>query len=272
MYDITEHRTLERLLQETNVELERQVAARTIELTVALEELRRADQLKDEFMAAVSHELRTPLTGVLGIAEALQEQYAGPLNERQLHYVHSIQESGAHLLSLVNSILHYTALMGGNVTARQEPCNLDELSAIAVRAVRPNAEKKGLTVELSVVPPDLSILSDGNGIIQVLKELLENAVKFTPDDGRVGLEIRDEDLNEGVRLTVWDTGIGIAPEQQATIFQPFLQGDARLARTYEGLGLGLAYARRMVELLGGSIKVESELGTGSRFIVTLPCG
>ncbi|MBK8046623.1 MAG: DUF4118 domain-containing protein [Anaerolineales bacterium] len=160
VYDLTEHRTLERMLTESNAALEDQVAVRTVELTAALERLAQANQAKDEFMAAVSHELRTPLTGVLGLSEALQEQIIGPLNERQLRYVRSIRESGDHLLTLVNSILHYTALVGGNVTIRHERCNLGEIASTAVRTIRVSAEKKGLAVALDVDPPDLTVISD----------------------------------------------------------------------------------------------------------------
>lgn len=269
LHDLTEHRTLERLLQQTNASLEQQVAARTTELMGALADLQRANQLKDEFLAAVSHELRTPLTAVLGMAEVLQAQHAGPLNERQQHYVSTIDVSGKRLLGLVNELLQYTALLGGKVVLRQGLQRLEKLGAAAVHAVRPHVEKKELRVELTIDPPDLEIVSDGAAIVQVLKGLLDNAAKFTTAGGRIGLDIRSVD-GAAVRLTVWDTGIGMPAELQGRLFQPFIQADARLARAYDGLGLGLALAQRMVELLGGSIDVESAPGEGSRFCVTLP--
>ena len=268
--DITEYRALARMLQNSNAELEARVAVRTAQLAAAMQELTRAAQVKDEFMSAVSHELRTPLTGVLGMAEALELQYAGPLNERQLRYVHTIHNSGNRLLALINRILHYTALVGGKVTVQRDTCYLGELGANAVRAARPPAEAKGQTLQFSIDPPELTIISDSDGIAHVLEQLLDNAVKFTPAGGQVGLAIQGDDAAGCVRLVVWDTGIGISAAQQSAIFQPFVQVDASLARQYEGIGLGLPFVQRMVDLLGGTITVESALGHGSRFTVTLP--
>ena len=136
--------------------------------------------------------------------------------------------------------------------------------------MHPRAEKKEQTVEFSIEPAGLTIVSDGDGIIQMLQQLLDNAVKFTPNGGRIGLHVRGDVDEESVNLVVWDTGIGITDEQRATIFQPFVQADAALSRKYEGIGLGLAYVQRMVELLGGAITLESTPGAGSRFTVTLP--
>jgi signal transduction histidine kinase len=156
------------------------------------------------------------------------------------------------------------------VNLHHESCRLDELGAIAVRSVRSSADQKAQSVEFNIEPAGLTIVSDADGIIQSLQQLLNNAVKFTPVDGRIGLDVRKVFDQNAVQLVVWDTGIGISPEQQAVIFQPFVQGDAALSRKYTGMGLGLAYAQRMVELLGGSITLESTLGQGSRFTITLP--
>lgn len=268
--DITAHRALARMLQASNSELEERVAARTAELGAALAEVQRAAQLKDEFLAAVSHELRTPLTGVLGMADALEMQNRGRLNEHQLRAVQHIQASGQRLLALVNSILRYTRLMGSAVTLAQEPCGLADLCARSAQAARTLAAQKEQSLTVSVAPPALTVMSDADVIEQVLRQLLDNAVKFTPPGGQIGLEASASDGGAAVRLTVWDTGIGIAPEQQEQIFQPFVQGDSSLTRQHQGVGLGLALVRRSVELLGGAITLESELGQGSRFTVTLP--
>jgi PAS domain S-box-containing protein len=268
--DITAHRALARMLQASNSELEQRVAARTAELGGALKDLQRAAQLKDEFMAAVSHELRTPLIGVLGMADALEMQNRGPLNEHQLRAVQHIQSGGQRLLALVNSILRYTNLMGSAVTLQHEPCVLADLYARSVQSARRLAAQKEQTLTVSVTPPTLAIASDADAIEQMLGQLLDNAVKFTPPGGAIGLEAFVTNDGEAVRLTVWDTGIGIAPEQQQQIFEPFVQGDSSLARQYLGVGLGLALVRRTVELLDGAITLESEPGQGSRFTVTLP--
>jgi signal transduction histidine kinase len=206
----------------------------------------------------------------LAMAEALEMQFSGQLNDKQMQYAQAIRENGNRLMAMINSILYYTGLMAGKIKLQREPCMLAELCAIAVHAVRDHATRKRQTVAFSVEPAGLAIMSDAAGIIQTIQRLLNNAIKFTPVDGRIGLEVRKDGNEDIVRMVVWDTGVGIAPEQYETIFQPFVQGDGSLTRQFEGVGLGLAYVRRMVELLGGTIIVESALGEGSRFTVTLP--
>jgi PAS domain S-box-containing protein len=269
-HDITEHRALEQLLQGTNAMLEQRVRTRTAELATALAELEHAAQLKDEFMAAMNHELRTPLTGVLAMTESLELQVAGTLTDRQLRYVHGIHTSGDRLLQLVDSILRYTALQGSKVTLQHQPCRLSEIGAFVVGTVRSRAEEKGLSVVLRTDLAVPVIHSDSDGIIQVLQQLLDNAIKFTPAGGKIGLDIGHTEGSDTAQLVVWDTGIGINAGQYETIFQPFVQADRSLARRYEGTGLGLAYVWRIVELLRGTVSVESTVGAGSRFIVTLP--
>ena len=257
-------------VQNANAILEERVAERTAQLATALREIEMASRLKDEFMAAVSHELRTPLTGVLGIAETLEMQIPGPLNERQLRSVRSIRASGNRLLEIVNSILRYIAVAAGKLTLRAEPCRLGDLADAAAQWVQPQAQVKSQEMVVRIDPADPTIVSDADAIRQVLRQRLDNAVKFTPYGGSIGLEVQCDDARDCVRLVVWDTGIGIVPEQQATIFQPFIQVEGGLARRYEGIGLGLAYVARIVELLGGTVAVKSTPGEGSHFTVTLP--
>ena len=282
LHDVTALRQLERLLKQSNVELEQQVTARTADLEAAvaqledaLAELQRANAGKDAFLAAVSHELRTPLMGVLSMAELLESEVRGPLNPDQAEYVAAIVTSGQRLSATINDVLHYTSLVAGKRPLQAELCSLGDLCSGAVRAHRRAADAKGQQLTFAVTPPELEIESDAQGIRQILKELLDNAVKFTPAGGRIRLVVDygDEpgaDGRHSVRIVVTDTGIGMDPEQQAALFRPFVQGDQTLARRFEGLGLGLAFAYEMVARLGGTIAVDSEPGAGSRFTVLLP--
>ena len=268
--DITQQKLDERVLQDTNAEMEQRVAARTAELATALEEVRQAAVLKDEFMAAVSHELRTPLNGVLATVDLLEMQIGGPLTLRQQRYVQGISDSGERLLSMVNSILRYTELIGGGVTVHQEPCRLADLCAIALRTVRNDIATKLLHTTFRITPADAVIVSDSEAIVQVLQQLLSNATKFTPAGGEIGLEVDLCEAEGRVKIAVWDTGIGISADLRQIIFRPFMQGDASLSRRFEGIGLGLAYVQRMVDLLGGAISLESRPDAGSCFTISLP--
>ena len=281
--DITGQVEYEQLLQASNAVLEQRVAQRTADLE-------RANRLKDEFMALISHELRTPLTGVLTFSEMLAGELAGPLNERQAVYVKSIGESGERLLAVINGILSYTHLISGKLQLQREPCNLAELLAICVTSQQYKASARRQTIAISIESPDLVIASDGSGIASVLKHLLENAIKFTPEGGRIGLETRLTPAPDGgnngaavpvtdppvglrpatVDLVVWDTGVGITLNELDHILKPFVQADGSLSRHHEGIGMGLAYVDQMVRLLGGTLAVESVPGQGSRFTVTLP--
>ncbi len=266
--DITEHKALQQMLHETNARLEERVVARTAELAATISELHRANAGKDAFMAAISHELRTPLTGILTMSELLEAQTRGVLNQDQLRYVTHIRESGERLLATVNDVLRYTSLMAEHTPLEWEQCRLLELCASGVRTIQPRAERKHQTIALEVTPPDLTIPANADGVINIVAMLLDNAVKFTPDGGAVGVTAS---LAEGaVRLVVWDTGIGMSAEQQQSLFEPFTQADQGLTRRFAGTGIGLAYVYKMVSLLRGQVSVESEPGQGSRFTVTLP--
>jgi signal transduction histidine kinase len=237
-------------------------------LTNAVAELERANAGKNAFMAAVSHELRTPLTGILGLAETLEAQKRGTLNEYQFHYVEGIMRSGHRLLEMVNSILAYTGAMATDVAPEPVPCSLMELCASSVNIVSQKAEAKHQLITFT--PADLEIYSDPESIVGILTALLDNAVKFTPDQGSLGVAATKVNNPDAVRLIVWDTGIGISEDQVPYLFKPFTQIDQSLARQYEGVGLGLAFVKRKVELLGGSIALDSTAGKGSRFEVIFP--
>lgn len=270
-YDISEHRALERLLRETNVELERQVAARTAQLQETVAELRRANAGKDAFLAVVSHELRTPIMGVLSMGELLESEARGPLNANQARYVKTMVESGRRLQGTVNSILLYTQVMTGAVIIQKELCSLEEICALAASAIAPQAAHKQQQLTHAVEPPNAEIVSDAQSLLNILRVLLDNAVKFTPVGGSIELLATAAPGARYIYIVVADTGIGMSEEQVAGLFRPFVQGDLTLARRFDGLGLGLAYASKMAELLGGSLTVASAPDQGSRFTLALPC-
>jgi PAS domain S-box-containing protein len=265
-------------LREMNCELEQRIQARSIQLRAANAELQqanaallRAGRMKDEFLANMSHELRTPLTGILGLAEVLQMGIYGHLSEQQQQALCQVQASGEHLLQLINDILDLSKVEAGKMELYITPVLVDEVCQASLEFVKQTALNKNLRLSLR---HDLQVhraQADERRLKQMLINLLSNAVKFTPEGGQVGLEVAGDSIRQQVRLAVWDTGIGIPPEQQALLFQPFVQLDGSLARKYEGAGLGLALVRSMAELHGGSVTVESAgFGQGSRFTITLP--
>jgi PAS domain S-box-containing protein len=233
-------------------------------------EQRRVIQLKNAFLATMSHELRTPLNTVLGPAELLLDGTYGKLSAPQTHAIQQIAESGQHLLALLNDILDYATVESGHAVIECAPTPVVDLCRASVQQVMLVAQQKQIAPIVEIDQTVALIDADGRRLRQILINLLANAVKFTPDGGQVGLEVHgDRDLAQ-VTFTVWDTGIGIEPDNLRLLFQPFTQIDNRLNRTFEGTGLGLALVRKLVDAHGGSIAVETTLGAGSRFSVTLP--
>jgi PAS domain S-box-containing protein len=268
--DITNRKQVEQELRRLNDELEARVAYRTAALETALADQQTTLKLKDEFLAMISHELRTPLNGVLTMAEILEGEVSGPLNPRQRLYVGNILASGARLLEVVNSILSYTQLISGGLQLTYEHCRLAYLLDVATASLRLKAEAKQQVFTVDVNPADLAITSDPEALVQVIKRLLDNAVKFTPAGGQVGVYAQPGTRLGTVQIVVWDTGIGLEGAALADLVQPFTQGDGSLARAHEGVGMGLAYVNRMVMLLGGHLNLEPHKPSGSRFVVTLP--
>ncbi len=268
--DITERKQVEAALTMERQTLARRVEERTADLSIANAELARAARLKDEFLASMSHELRTPLTGVLGLSEALQKNVYGELTPRQMHALKSIEESGRHLLSLINDILDLSKIEAGKVELEIRPVSLAGVCNESMLFIRQSAQKKSLKVSTSFASDVSQILADERRLKQILVNLLSNAVKFTPEGGSIGLEMCGHASDHCVEFTVWDTGIGIAEEDMPRLFKPFVQLDSSLSRAYNGTGLGLSLVLRMTELHGGSIAVTSEPGKGSRFSVYLP--
>jgi len=268
--EITERKQVEAMLAKERTLLAQRVQERTAELSAANAELARAARLKDEFLASMSHELRTPLNAILGMSEALLEQVYGELNEKQLKSLHSIEESGRHLLALINDILDLSKIGAGKMELDLGMVPVESACQSSLRIIKESAQKKQLKVSWSFDGTVTTVQADGRRLKQILVNLLNNAVKFTPEGGLIGLEVRGDVEHQMVHLTVWDTGIGISPQDVGRLFQPFVQLDGSLSRQYGGTGLGLALVYRMVEMHGGSVEVESEVGKGSRFTVSLP--
>ena len=256
--------------RQRQAELVRSVEERTLQLREANESLARTARLKDEFLAAMSHELRTPLNAILGFTELLLEGIQGELNEKQAKSLHAVDESGRHLLALINDILDLSKIEAGQETLTLEHTVIEPVCQASVRFVRQLAAKKKITLVTDVDPRLESVLADERRLRQILINLLSNAVKFTPEGGKVGLEVAPVTGENLVRFTVWDTGIGISEEDRAKLFKPFVQLDSRLSRQYTGTGLGLSLVLRLAELHGGRVTLDSSPGKGSRFSVFMP--
>ncbi len=277
LMDISDRKHAEMELNNYRAHLESLVSQRTSELTQANHELRRevqerqrAEKAKSEFLANMSHELRTPLNSILGMVEAMQEQVYGPIDERQGKCLRIVEESSRHLLSLINDVLDITKIGAGKVTLEPQPVMASEVGEASLRLVRQSAHSKRLRLEKSYDPNVDEIMVDNRRLKQILVNLLGNAIKFTPEGGKVGLEIHGDRENCQVHFEVWDTGIGIPEMHLPRLFQAFEQLDSSLSRQHEGSGLGLALVYHLTELHGGSVEVQSIEGRGSRFRITLP--
>ena len=231
-------------------------------------QLETANRHKSEFLANMSHELRTPLNAVIGFSEVLQEKMFGDLNEKQLDYVNDIHTSGKHLLSLINDILDLSKIEAGRMDLEVSEFHLPAMLETALTLVRERASRSGIKLALEVDPGLGGVRGDERKLKQVTVNLLSNAVKFTPQGGSVRLAARPN--GTAIEVSVADTGVGIAPEDQALVFEEFRQVGADSARKAEGTGLGLALAKKFIELHGGTIRLDSAPGRGSTFTFTLP--
>ena len=269
-WDITERKQMEIALELERNQLVQRVEERTADLSRANSNLARALRVKDEFLANMSHELRTPLNAILGLSESLAEQIAGPLNDKQQKYISTISESGHHLLSLINDILDLAKIDAGQITLDINKVDIRSVCQASLRMIKQLAQKKNQEVSLDIDPGLGLIWADERRLKQMIVNLLGNAVKFTPEAGKLGLEVHgDEEANQ-ISITVWDHGIGIKEEDLARLFQPFVQLDSGLARETTGTGLGLVLVAQMARLHGGGVTVNSDPGKGSRFTIILP--
>jgi PAS domain S-box-containing protein len=267
--DVSQRRTSEEKIRVLNQSLERrssELAVANQELSLRNQEVERANRLKSEFLASMSHELRTPLNTILGFSELLSEESAGALNEKQKRFLSHIQRDAGHLLELINDVLDLSKIEAGRLELRLEAFPMAVAVAEVLTSVRPLAATKAISLD-SDLDMHLMLQADRLRFKEILFNLLSNALKFTPGGGRVWIE--SSIMDGSVCIMVGDTGIGIAAEDQAPIFESFRQASATTKGVREGTGLGLAITKRLVEHHGGRIWVESELGKGSRFFFTL---
>jgi PAS domain S-box-containing protein len=251
-FDITKTVEREQILQEANLQL------------------REATRMKDEFLATMSHELRTPLNGVLGLTEALREGIYGKVDERQAGVLSRVEESGRHLLDLINDILDLAKIEAGKAELNIEPIELDGLLRNLSSVSTPLASKKQIEITWDIDRNVEILQGDARRIRQILLNLLGNAIKFTHDGGHVSVSLRADPQHNAAIFAVQDDGIGIPPEKIKLLFRPFTQLEDALTREHGGTGLGLSIVKRLVDLHHGHVSVESEVGKGSRFEVFLP--
>jgi len=238
------------------------------ELEAKGKQLEIASEHKSEFLANMSHELRTPLNAIIGFSEVLQERLFGELNEKQAEYTDDILTSGRHLLSLINDILDLSKIEAGRMELEVTTFHLPDAIENALLLIRERASRHGIKLDRSIDDRLGDFTGDERKVKQVLVNLLSNAVKFTPEGGQIRVEASLGD--SAAIISVADTGIGIAKEDQEAIFEEFRQASGNYAQKREGTGLGLTLTRRFVEMHGGKIWVESEIGKGSKFTFTLP--
>jgi protein-histidine pros-kinase len=250
--DVTERKRFERALQEKNLELEN------------------ASLAKDRFLASMSHELRTPLNAILGFTGTMLMKLPGPLTPDQDKQLRTVQASGRHLLSLINDLLDLAKIESGKVELNLEAVECQAVVEEVATALRPSAETKGLEFEATVSPPELLVRADRRALSQILLNLTNNAIKFT-EKGRVHILVHSRHVASRmlIAFTVSDTGIGIRAEDQARLFQAFAQAGSPRKQRQEGTGLGLHLSRKLAELLGGRITLQSEFGKGSTFALLL---
>ncbi len=237
-----------------------------------VERLKEIDRFKSEFLSNVSHELRLPLTSIIGFSELLLDRIPGDLNLDQEDYIRNMQESGHHLLEIINNLLNFSKLRAGKMEVHFQPFDLFSLIDSVKRTVTPLLGQKGLGLETTVEPGAMSLYTDEGKIKQILLNLLSNAIKFTPAGGEIRIRSKLTTLQNrpAVEIAVSDTGIGIRPEDKNKIFEEFQQVDSSFTRDYPGTGLGLTITKQFLDLIGGRIHVESQYGHGSTFTILFP--
>jgi PAS domain S-box-containing protein len=270
LFDITDRKSAAEAMKEYSEDLAQKVKERTAELEEAQKIAVAANKAKSEFLANISHELRTPLNSIIGFSEVMKDGMTGPLSEEQKGFLHDIWGSGKHLLRLINDILDLSKIEAGMMELELGEVSPKELIEGGLYMFREKAlrHRIQLTTKVSADVASLAITADERKLKQVVLNLVANALKFTPEGGAVGISA--EKTDDSLVISVTDTGIGMAREDIGKLFQPFRQLDTTLTKKYEGTGLGLHLCRKFVELHGGAIWVESEVGKGSRFSFSIP--
>lgn len=241
------------------------------ELNMAKAKAEADNEQKSLFLASISHELRTPLNAIIGFSEIIKDEVMGEIgNEQYKNYVKDIYHSGVHLLTLINEILDYSKAEAGKLELEYEEFDLNKLVISCLRLQEPRANNGSVTLEKELPSEHITIRSDSKRLKQVMLNLMSNAVKFTPPSGKVKVSAWRNVSDNRIGIEISDTGIGIAPKDLARAFSPFGQVDNALSRKYEGTGLGLPLTKKLTELMGGEMKVESEVNQGTKIVILLP--
>lgn len=227
-----------------------------------------ANRLKSEFLSVMSHELRTPLNAIIGFSEVLKDIGEGKISDREEKYLLNIETSGRHLLQLINDILDLAKMGAEDIELASEDISIPQVMEDIRKLGHPFAARRRIWLEILPSEQLPLIMADGGKVKRILYNLVSNAIKFTPENGRVIIQAREVDGS--VEISVTDTGIGISDDDQKKIFTEFQQLESSYTRKYEGTGVGLALSRKLVEMHGGRIWVESKLGEGSKFTFSLP--
>jgi signal transduction histidine kinase len=241
-----------------------------IEAEIMKETAEAANKAKSDFLAGMSHEFRTPLNAILGFSELMSTGMGGPLTDPQKEYVTDIFTSGKHLLSLINDILDLSKVEAGRMELQMNEFDIKRLVETSIALFKEKTHQQSLQMTSEIAKGLDTMFGDERKIKQVLFNLLGNAVKFTPNGGIIHVAVTLTDDKEFLQYSVSDSGIGISSVDQSKLFKPFEQVDTRLTRKYKGTGLGLSLCKKLVELHGGRIWVESEAGKGSNFIFIIP--
>jgi PAS domain S-box-containing protein len=264
--DVTEHKRAQAQIQSLNKDLERRVAERTIDLEKTKEEAEQANRAKSEFLSSMSHELRTPLNAILGYSQLMQ--LSPELPRDILEHAREINQAGAFLLGVINDILDLARIESGRLDLRIEPIGLEEVMQECMSQNMPSAAERGITLQCDETSAQWRVLADWRRLVQVVNNLMSNAIKYNREGGQVSVACR-AGAAKRARITVTDTGVGLSPQQQAQLFQPFNRLGAEMGQT-EGTGIGLSIALRLVAAMDGRIGVESAPDQGSTFWIDLP--